>query len=813
MEDQPLWITPFFTDASYPFFKFENGGTCQQAFTILMTDGYWNEDNSLVTVGNADKLDDGTQIDGFDGPPFADEASKTLADVAMHYYEHDLNPDLNNNVPIAAKDRADHQHLVTYTLSFGVSGTLDRSDFPNCPGTCPDCPDGTCPGAVTGCPVDVCQPWPAPAPDQPTTIDDLFHAAVNGRGKYVNASTPIEMVDAMNELKQDIENRLGSAAALATSSIQRQEGTMIYQGTYNTAGWFGEVKAIEIDVLTGAVGDPVWQASEHVPAWATRNILSYDGSGGIEFEFANISEAQETLLENNGHSASQLVDFIRGDASNNTSHGGPFRVRTKPLGDFIHSAPTFYKGVIYIGSNDGMLHAINAVTGEEKFCYVPNLVYDHLSELAVPGYSHKYYVDGTAVVSKVGTQDILVCGLGKGGKGYFGLDVTTPNAMTANKVLWEYPSTADNDLGYTFSNATIVTTHAGQVVVFGNGYDSVNQKAILYLLDPVDGTQIRKLDTLTAGCNGLSTPKVVDVEGDGYADYAFAGDLLGNMWRFDLRDEDSDNWAVYYQAGSVPKPLITVRNGSNAAQAITAAPEVMLDCVQSNFAKYGAGLMVIFGTGRYLNSSDFANPTTQSFYGIWDWGDIWEEKNGYDVAKTKYLGTTSNAARTLSNVSGKYLQSQTVTSSGDYIVSTNNTVVWYNPDSSTGYHMGWFFDLPTLSERAIREPMLRQGVAVLISLIPSASPCEAGGSSMMYMVSACTGGRPQKPQFDINGDGIIDNADMIDGAPPAGKKFEQILFEPIEIGDILYLSDSQGNVPWMQVRPTPLQPIYWRLLQ
>jgi hypothetical protein len=782
-----------FSDESYPFFIADKGGACQQAFAIVMTDGYWNE--SYSGVGNAD----GDADTAFDGPPFADEASNTLADVAMHYYERDLNSALNNDVPINARDSADHQHLVTYTLSFGVEGSVDQDAYP-------DCPLGACPS-----------PWPTPVANQLTTVDDLYHAAVNGRGKYVNASTPQEMVDAMNALKQDIESRLGSSAALATSSIQRQVGTMIYQGTYNTAGWFGEVNAMEIDVETGAVSEPVWQASQHVPEWDTRKIFSYDGSSGIVFEFNNISDAQEALLANRGYEPAHVVDFIRGDTSRNASYGGPFRVRTQPIGDFIHSAPTYYKGMIYIGSNDGMLHAIDASNGHEVFCYVPALVYDHLSDLAVPGYSHRYYVDGTAAVGDVNGSDILVCGLGKGGKGYFALDVSDPQNMAADKVLWEFPSTTDNDMGYAFSQAIIANTEAaGKVVIFGNGYDSTDQKAVLYIVNPLTGELIKKIDTLTSGCNGIATPKVVDMEGDGYADYAFAGDLLGNMWKFDLRGPSTADWKVYYQAGSVPQPLISVRNGDGDIQSITVAPEVMFDCADSPFARSGKGLMVIFGTGKYLNSSDFSDTSTQSFYGIWDWGDIWEARSGYETAQTKYLGTL-NESRQVSNVSGKSLQEQVVISdSSGWVTLSANTVDWFDPlDTSgdPGAHMGWFFDLPGVGERGIREPMLRMGVAVLISIIPSESPCEAGGSSILYMVSACTGGRTAKPQFDLNNDDDFGDEDLINDLPPTGKRYEEILFEGTEISDTLYFSSSQADVTPEDVPPNLVGIQFWRVLQ
>ncbi|RJP36000.1 MAG: hypothetical protein C4548_16610 [Desulfobacteraceae bacterium] len=771
----------YFNTSTYPYFLAEYGGSCQQAFTILMTDGFWNGSHS--TVGNADA----NTSNPFDGPPFADTYSNTLADVAMYHYKNDLNSNLNDDVPINNVDKATHQHMVTYSLSFGMTGTLNRTDYP-------ECPLGDCPA------------WPQPSADAQTTIDDLWHAAINGRGKYVDASSPMEMVNAMNELKQDIQSRLGSSASLATSSIQRTVGTTIYQGTYNTSGWHGEVTAYSL-TAGGAVGSPKWKASDHVPNHNERKIISFDGTSTINFKDDSITTTQQSLLANNGHNVSHLVDYLRGDNSRNQANGGPFRVRTNPIGDIVNSAPTFHKDVVYIGANDGMLHAINADNGHEIFCYVPNMVYGHLSELAVPGYSHKYYVNNTPTIGRVGGADILVCGLGKGGKGYFGLNVTSPSNPSA---LWEY--TNDNDLGYSFSEVRIVSTaEEGRVVIFGNGYDSVNQNAVLFIVNPSTGALIRKIDTQAGGCNGLASPAAVDVNGDGNVDFVFAGDLKGNMWKFDLRGSAAD-WKVYY-GGTAPQPLISMRNADGDIQPITTAPEVMLDCAKSEFAYTGKGLMVIFGTGRYLNSDDFGDFTTQSFYGIWDWGDIWENLNDYDTAKTKFLGQVQSG-RSLSNVSGTSLQVQTVIStSGKWLTLSDNPLLWYNPIADTGDHMGWVFDLPVDGERGIREPMLRMGVAILTSVIPSSSPCDAGGSSVVYMVNACTGGRTNYPQFDIDGDGI-DEDDLIDGLPPTGLEFDQILYPPIEIGDSdLYFSDSQGGITPLPVPPNLMGMQFWRVIQ
>ena len=824
-----------FSSSSYPYFTQDRGGSCQQSFTILMTDGYYNG-SSPADVGN----DDGDNNTDFDGPPYGDGVTDTLADVAMYYYERDLNGSLNDDVPINNVDLADHQHMVTYTLSFGVQGTIDQTLYPNCIN------GGQCP-----------YPWPNPNDGNEEKIDDMYHAAVNGRGKYVDAASPQEMVDAMNELKNDIESRLGSSAALATNSIQRQVGSVIYQGTYNTAGWVGEIAALPVNLGSGTVGTPDdpggWRASDGVPAWDQRNIISFNGTSSIDFRYDSLTTLQQALLGNNGHNVQHLVDYLRGRPASDFLPASVFRVRTSPIGDIVHSAPTYYKGVVYIGANDGMLHAVNAINGQEIFCYVPNMVYGHLSDLAVPGYSHKYYVDSTPVAAKIGSQDILVCGLGKGGKGYFGLDITTPSEPS---VLWEY--TNDDDLGYSFSQANIIRTQgADHVVMFGNGYDSVSETAAIFFLNPLTGDLVKKIDTGATGCNGLATPSAVDVDADGHADFAYAGDLYGNMWKFDLRGDVAD-WKVYYNSGS-PQPLISVRNTDGNIQPITAAPEVMLDCAKSDFSRSGNGMMVIFGTGRYLNSDDFDNIEIQSFYGVWDWGDVWEQKNDYATAKEQFLGEVGSG-RSLSNVAASLLEQTTSTVAGEWVLISGNPVNWYDPEENTGEHMGWVFDMTTaVGERGVREPNLSQGVVELISIIPSDSPCEAGGSSMLYRVSACSGGYTDDPQFDVNddrkvddadrmfdasslfdpsvdynNDGVVDDEDLkaflgyrdwnddgvIDSAdlaymqlPPSGKAFEQMLFEGIDIGNQRYFSDTEGNINSLLGPPVNLGLFYWRVIQ
>ena len=801
-------------DHSYPYFTEDEGGSCQQAFTVLFTDGYYNGGSPYV--GN----EDGNNDTDYDGGDLGDDYSDTLADVAMRYYEDDLKADtyLEDNLSASLEDPATHQHMVTYTVAFGVTGDLNTELYA-------DCPLGACPGS-----------WPSNSSNS-GKIDDMFHAAVNGRGAFIAASNSQELNEALEALQSNIENRLGASAALATNSIQLSVGSVIYQGTYNTSSWFGEVSARPLNVMTGIVSEPDpehgegWWASEVLPDWDDRTILSYANGAGVVFEADNLTTAQKDLLLADAPTgvtvAADVVDFIRGNTLESVESDGLLRNRTHPLGDIVHSAPTYYKGMVYIGANDGMLHGFDSSTGVEKFAYVPGMVYDHLGELSNPNYTHKYYVDNTAAVARVGSQDVLVCGLGKGGKGYFGLDVTNPGAMEASDVLWEF---TDTEMGYSFSKAFIVKTKAaGDVVIFGNGYDTSNGTdntdgeghAILYVLDALTGIELKRFDTgigSVTDCNGMSTPAPVDVELDGYVDYVYVGDLKGNMWKIDLRDPDKDNWTFAFKNGSTPMPLITVRNENGEVQPITAPPEVMLDGNQVEEEDV-RGLMVIFGTGKYLHYTDFSDTTVQSFYGIWDQSPIWEETDSLAVAQGKYLGTFG-ADRSLSNMGSgiTLLEQEFIFKDSEWGVLTDTQPDWYNPFAvtSSGIHMGWYIDLPVSGERSLLQPTLNAGAAILISTIPSGSPCEAGGSSGTYIISAITGGRYPYPAYDVNGDGTIDKNDTVEvsGVPifPQWHPDPKIIYDLLIISGEAYRQDAQGNIEQFDTVENMPGMFFWRVI-
>ena len=760
-----------------PYYSAADGGACQQSFAIVVTDGFWNNQDSSYLSS--------TDHDG-------DGYSKTLADVAQYYYVTDLSTTLANLVPATAADPNQKQHMVTYGIAFGVTGTLDQTTVPTT--------------------------WPEIQADHPTTIDDLWHATLNGKGKFLSAASPEALTAALQLLMQNIEGRLGSGASVSVNGEKIYSGSRIFQSSYSSDTWTGDIRAYAIGSTGNINSDAyIWtaQGKLELQDWNSgREIATFSGSTGTPFRYDDLTTAQQTLLNEN------QVNYIRGDDTYEEDNGGSFRTRTKMLGDIVHSIPVLFDGYIYAGGNDGMLHAFSAENGQEVFAYVPNIVFSNLGELTDPAYSHKYYIDNSPYTAEISTStSLLVSGLGRGGKGYFCLDISTPGSNTEDNagswVKWEYPdagtpSAEIADLGYSFSRAFIVNSRIGWVVIFGNGYMSANGNAVLFVLDALTGDKLAQIDTGVGSCNGLSTPAVIDVDNDYIVDYVYAGDLKGNMWKFDLTGDTAASWEVAYKSGSTPKSLFQAKNDAGAIQPITAQPDVMRFCDLSK-----PGYMVFFGTGINLDFSDLTDANVQSVYGIWDFGD--------DTDNAEYIGSFERPD--LSNISGVTLVEQTVVWSGtnpnaanDYMlrVLSDNETDWSvetdfdsneEDNPADGANVGWYFDLPTQYEKVVAGVTVRDGVLVVISYIPNDSACSTGGTSWLMEMDACSGGRLGDAQLDINEDGQINDQDLVNigtvddpiWVAPTGIQYPTMVHEPVIVQldkgvDIKYSSDATGGI-------------------
>jgi type IV pilus assembly protein PilY1 len=564
-----------------------------------------------------------------------------------------------------------------------------------------------------------------------------------------------------------------------------------------------------------------------------------------------------SLLDADSAEASAIVDFIRGDDSNEQDQGGTysFRARGSKLGDIVHSSPLLAGNVLYVGSNNGMLHAFDVDTGDEIFAYVPRLVFESLNKLTVanPSYAHTYFIDQSPFIANVGGSNLLVNTLGKGGKGVFCLDLTniTNAELNANSIVkWEFPANSTNpdnspdpDMGYGFSRAFIVNSNAGPVVIFGNGYDSTNESAVLFILNPVDGSVLARIDTGVGtpdpgDCNGLSTPALIDIDMDQKVDFAYAGDLLGNMWKFDLRDSNVNNWGVAYNDSGSPQPLFQAKNALGHRQPITMKPDVMRHCMANR-----AGYMVLFGTGRHLGNADFADNSVQTLYGIWDWQDAWEaagltgpDKSLGSFTPTRMLSNLDGIVAMPTNAQNVTLLEQTQVFFGSefgeqFRVISDNMAVWYLPGSDADFagitsHAGWYFDLPANSERAFKDVLIYGGVNIAISSIPSDSPCSAGGDSILHAMNACTGARLDAPFYDANNDGVIDSDDLINigslanpiWVAPTGWFKSGMYYPPaiLSLGggqSMLYFGTSDATVDPTRTVSEPLGLTDWREIE
>ena len=584
---------------------------CRQSYTILMTDGYWN-DAAAATTGatkdNDSSLINNVTITGPNNPaysyaavsPFKDNASTsvagTLADVAMYYWKRDLCPTIANRVPPSTEDPAFWQHMVTFGIGLGVPTTIVTPDVQAILNST---------SAIT---------WKNPNTDiTQARIDDLLHAAVNSRGGFFNAKTPADFATALTStLSKIIDDNQRSASAVAANSTQLNTGTRVFQAMFDPKDWSGRLQSFSVDTGTPATSTTTAIASTGAlsAAWtstsstfllanASRNIYTYNpsitsGPQGVPFTWDTSSTptllnvSQQTYLNaldgTNDSRGMLRLNWLRGDDTHEQKYSsGIFRNRTNVLGDIIDSDPIYVanldygyshlpstegtsytafrasssyinrRPMLYVGANDGMLHGFDGNTTatalQEIFAYVPNALFPDLSKLTSPTYSHQYYVDGLSGVGDVYFDSVwhtLLAGTtGAGGRAVFALDVTYPDdfadsTKAPSKVLWEFTNATNPDLGYTLPQPSVVRIQDGHwVVLVANGYNSDNGHAVLFVLDAKSGAVLKKIDA-TGGTstlnpkNGLSSPLAVDTNNDFSVDTVYAGDLYGNLWKFDL---------------------------------------------------------------------------------------------------------------------------------------------------------------------------------------------------------------------------------------------------------------------------------------
>lgn len=612
---------------------------------------------------------------------------------------------------------------------------------------------------------------------------------------YFLVTNALTLNDQLSQAFSTILGMSSSAAAIATNSTRLDTDTLIYQARFDSGDWSGQLLAYPVND-DGSVGLPVWDAAKLLPTPASRNIftLNPDVSGspkGVPFTWnvsTSLHATQQAALNRNGAGAvdglgKERLNYLRGVQSGEQKNGGSFRDRKGVLGDIINSDPWFVgtqnygyadlsdlegtsyvsfrnsaayasrTKMLYVGGNDGMLHAFDAETGVEKFSYVPLGAFAGLSALTDPTYEHQMYVDGSpratdAYIDVSGDgnpewRTVLAGTLGAGGKTVFALDVTEPDSFDGDDVLWEY---ADTDLGYTVGQAYVVRMANGKwAAVFGNGYNSTNYRAVLYIVDLQTGALIKKIDTGVGGAatpNGLATPAPVDYDGDRVVDAIYAGDLLGNLWKFDVADKTTGNWSIALKKGSTPIPLFKAKGPAGETQPITSRPNVGYGPAGSS-----SEVMVYFGTGKYFEKFDNvvgASPPVQTFYGIRDSRDS-------DSAITVTDRSVLVEQSILAEVNAFDYNLRVIS---DHEVIYGKTV------------KGWYMDLISPisgadGERVVDSPLLIGDHLIFTSIVPSGNPCDFGGTGWLYEMDPLTGGRVTYSVFDLDGDGLFDESDYV----------------------------------------------------
>jgi len=598
--------------------------------------------------------------------------------------------------------------------------------------------------------------------------------------------------------------RHGGAGAALSSSHITQGGALVFQAFYDTARWSGDVRAYAIrahaagPVEVGHV--PVWSASgqlaRRVPA--RRIVVGKAWAGGAPMTTATEFTAgaiEASLHDSLNHFPGQPADghwqdrlnYLRGDAS---LEGTLFRRRNGLLGDVAHSGVVYAgapgaagaaqghaafaaahagrKAAVYVGANDGMLHALDAASGDELFAYIPSWLGPHLAALTDPGYGtripHRAYVDAPPVIgdAKIGETDaagswktVLVSGTGGGGRGVFALDVTDPAAFDASKVLWEFTEHDDPDMGFVLGRARIVRmrTSAADAATLTwrwfalvpagvnnyvpgeSGIFSSTGAPTLFLLaldKPAGqswalGSNYYKVSLpVDAALAATAPPGLVNLEAftnaAGAVEYVFAGDLHGKLWELEFAKVGAANWYAArisrFTTGpnGVAYPMFIARDAAGAIQPITAAPVILRG---PEAGTHYVGL----GTGKAIEPADAgAGQAHNTLYVLYD--------NG--------VGTATSGASGVAGIAGRgRLAPVTAHSAGRLAPPPNFTWGDGRPktDGDTTRRAGWYYDLPAAGERVVHDPAwvpLTQK-AVFASLIAAAS-CAAGESGASYAV-------------------------------------------------------------------------------
>lgn len=665
---------------------------------------------------------------------------------------------------------------------------------------------------------------------------------------FFSVTNPSLMVQTLGDVFDAISAQTATMNSTSVSGPSLSSDSRIYETAFDTGNWHGELVSRVINTDGTLESSAEWNANEALIDQINdneRKILTYKPSTetGIAFQWpSNALEPSSTELDPDQIEAlstnpetsaidtlgNSRLDYVRGE------NIAGFRTRSFPIGDIISSSatlvgsPSYYyrnnwgsgqpetaepysdfveaystrQRVVYVGANDGMLHAFNAGEysngdytggdGSELFAYIPSPVYENLAELASPDYSHKYYVDATPNTGDVFIngewRTVVVGALGRGGQGIYALDVTDVGSISEatadDTVLWEFTDEDDAHMGYNYTSPLITRMHNGKwVAVFGNGYNATegdgvtpsDGRAALYFVDIETGDLITKLFTSAgtmANPNGINAPTAVDLNNDDIVDVIYVADLLGAVTKFDVSSSNSASWE------RIGDSLFTIEDDAGESQSIT---------TQLAVARHptGQGVLVYLGTGQYLEPADQINDgSLHRIYALWD-DDPTDDTNLDGAFPGSFLEQTIENETSIAYDADNDGADE---SSAFVRESTQHEIDW-----ST--HSGWYMDLryamPT-GEKVITSPVLREGFLLVSTFLPSADMCTTETSGWLMILNAASGAMPDS-SIDLNGDGEFDSDEELAGVNTLNNPFSSPTVIAAGEDDLILISDPDGS--------------------
>ncbi|MCB1582821.1 MAG: hypothetical protein KDI92_07140 [Xanthomonadales bacterium] len=824
---------------------------CQQNFHVVLTNNYANGPSTDYSSYTDEKV--GSSVGNFtytgsgESAIYKNNDTRTFADLTFHYWARDIHPHLANRVPryfstgeradgsvwedlVAqewwedegvfwnpANDPANWQHVVNFVIGFGLKGVNDMPQLEEVIR-----PDGTIDYRVVNPPVFYDyrrgnETWPTTARGnqaKDAELDDMWHAALNSRGEFLNVRSPGQLEHALTALLERLKNRRTGSSSVATiSSNIITENTNLYRTSFDSSDWSGSVISQEV-TADGTLGNNQWDAAclltggpcgalggadvAQNPTPDNRKIFTYDRFSKTQHNFEDGSLSTHHVLQlakakqvlNLTATIPQVIDYLRGDRSLEKRNGGVFRDRRVLLGDVIHSSAKVVRGpsesynddafpndsnikqddntygnreykdfkadnatrqnILLVGANDGMLHAFDANTGIEKWAFIPSQALDNIHLLTDPDYTHQNYVDSTPIV-----RDVYIGGATGGWK-----TIAVGGLRLGGQGYYALDITDPNNPSvlweFTEKNDVEMGYSYGEPFITrlpDNKWVALLPNGYNSIVnDGLQGTGQSVLYMVDI-VDGSLVKKFTTGEGSYTRPNGMAGAVVSDV-KYDIT---GDVIFVGDLRGDIYRIDLN-ENGYPMEKMIKSINPYQVPIATPlrltqyiNYSNSPRDVMVHFGTGKYIELTDRTVIPPDIYQYT---GGILDQGYGASVYPIDILG-----------VHNDQMVEQEITASGDERTFTNNPV-----DKATD--LGWYVKLPELGERVIAKMASRASAHLLVyaSYLPTANTgCSTGGASWVMVADNRTGGQPAGGSVlrDGTADGVyIEN--QVFGITPIG---------------------------------------------